>query len=105
VQRVGISLSYQLRNCLVVAEGASEITVENALPVADVLSTKWGVEAVGVARFCDLDRRRAFAEDLGDWISGDEMDEKKNQRHHQPDDRQGVENALEEQFQWSALGF
>ena len=43
----------------------------------------------------DVGGRRAFAEHLLDRISGNEMDQQEDERHDQPDDRQGVEDALE----------
>jgi hypothetical protein len=92
-----------LRNGLVVAEGASEIAVENAFPIADVLRAEWKIEAVGVAGFGDLDRRRAFAEKLLNGISGDDVDEEEDDGDDQPDDWEGVEDALGYSSQLSVL--
>jgi hypothetical protein len=39
----------------------------------------------------DVGRWSTFAEHGLDGISGDEVYQKKNTRHHQPDDREGVE--------------
>jgi hypothetical protein len=78
--------------------------VEDAFPVAEVLLAERGVEAIGVAQGRDIGGGGAFAEHLLDGISGDEMDEEKDKADHQPDDRQGVEDALEESSQWSVLG-
>jgi hypothetical protein len=36
---------------------------------------------------------------LGDGVSGDEVDQKEYERHDEPDDWKGVEDALEEGFQ------
>jgi hypothetical protein len=69
--------------------------VENALPVADVLRAEWEVESVGVADFGDLDGRRAFAENLLNGVSGDDVDEEENDGDDQPDDGDGIEDALE----------
>jgi hypothetical protein len=108
-QRVGISLSYKLRDGLVVAERSSEVAMKDAFPVANVLGAERSVESVGVACLGDLDWRRAFTEDLGDGISRDEMDEQEHDGNDQPDDREGVEDALSQSFQrsvlscWSAL--
>jgi hypothetical protein len=37
---------------------------------------------------------------LRDGISGNEVDQKKDEAGDQPDDREGVEDALEYRFQW-----
>jgi hypothetical protein len=37
---------------------------------------------------------------LLDGISGDEVDQKKDERYDQPDDWEGVEDALEKGFQF-----
>jgi hypothetical protein len=62
-----------------------------------------GVEAEVVAGSGDVGRRRAFAEHLLDGVSGNEMDQQEDERHDQPDDWKGVEDALEEGFQSLAL--
>jgi len=36
---------------------------------------------------------------LLDGVSGDEVDEEEDQTYYQPDDREGVQDALEEGFQ------
>jgi hypothetical protein len=41
---------------------------------------------------------------LCDGVSGDEMDEQEDEAYYQPDDWEGVEDALEEGFQLSVLG-
>ncbi len=61
------------------------------------------VEFVDVAGGGDVGRRRAFAEHLLDGISWNEVDEQKDDADHQPDYRQGVEDALEEEFQFLYL--
>jgi hypothetical protein len=86
---------------LVVTDRSSEIAVENALPVAEVLLAERGVESIGMARGGDVCGWSAFSEHLLDGISGDEVDEEKDKADHQPDHGQGVEDALEERFQWS----
>jgi hypothetical protein len=64
------------------------------------LHTEREVEFVEVAGRSDVGCRCAFPEHLLDGVSGDEVDEQKNYAHHQPDDRQSVEDALEEEFQF-----
>ena len=94
-------MSYKLRDRLIVAEGTSEVAMEHAFPVANVLRAERGVEAVSMADFGDLDGRCAFSEDLLDGVSGNEMNKQEDERDDQPDDRQSVEDALEEKFQLS----
>ena len=92
-----------MADCLVVAEGAPEIPVQNAFPVAAVLLDKRGVETVSVAGGGDVGGRRAFAEYLLDGVSGDEVDEQENKGDDEPDYWQSVEDALEESSQLPAL--
>lgn len=49
-----------------------------------------------MTRGSDIGGRRTFAEHLGDGISGHQMDHQEDEAHDQPDDREGVEDALEE---------
>lgn len=46
----------------------------------------------------DVGGRRAFAEHLLDGISGDEVDQQEDEANYQPEDWEGVEDALEEGF-------
>ena len=41
----------------------------------------------------NVGRRRAFTQHLLDGIAGDEMDQQEDDRHHQPDYRQHVQQA------------
>ena len=79
--------------------------MQHAFPVVEILLAERSVEAVGVARGGDVGGRRAFAQHLLDGISGDEVDEQEDEADHQPDDWQGVEDALEEEFQLSVLSY
>jgi hypothetical protein len=96
-------LREKLRDRLVVADGAAEIAVQDAFPVAEVLFTKGGVESEGVAGGGDVGGRGAFTEHLLDGIAGDEVDQEEDQAHYQPDDWEGVEDALGYSFQLSVL--
>jgi hypothetical protein len=64
--------------CLVVADGAAEVAVEDAFPVTDVLLTKRGVEAEGVTGGGDVSGRGAFTEHLLDGVAGDEVDQEED---------------------------
>ena len=78
--------------------------MQNAFPVAEILLAKRGVEAVGVAGSGDVGGRRAFAEYLLNGISGDEVDEEEDETDDEPEDWQGIEDALEEGSQLPVLG-
>ena len=77
--------------------------MQDAFPVAEVLLAERGVEAVGVAGGGNVSGRGTFAEHLLDGVSGDEVDEQKDEAHDQPDYGQGVEDALEDSSQFLVL--
>jgi hypothetical protein len=52
-----------------------------------------------VARCGNVRGRGAFAEHLLDGVSGYEVDEEEDERYHQPDNWESVEDALEKSFQ------
>ena len=104
LQRVGIALGDEVRDAVVEAEGVAEVAVEDAVPVVDVLLAERGVEAVGVARGLDVGGGRAFAEHLQDGVSGDEVDQQEDEGDDQPDDWQGVEDALEKRLRINVVG-
>src|ERR1700733_7187195 len=84
-----------MRDALVIAKGWSQVAVEDAAPVVNVLLAEWSVETVEMTRGGNVGGRRAFAQHLLNGISGDEGDEQEDKTDDQPDDRQGVEDALE----------
>jgi hypothetical protein len=51
----------------------------------------------------DVGGRSTLAEQLLDGVSWDEVDEEEDEADDQPDDWEGVEDALEEGFQFSVL--
>jgi hypothetical protein len=75
--------------------------VQHAFPVVEVLRAQRRVEAVGMARGCNVGGRRAFAEHLLDGVSGDEVNQQEDKTDYQPNDWECVEDALEEEFQIS----
>ncbi|HME37181.1 MAG TPA: hypothetical protein VKF84_18260, partial [Candidatus Sulfotelmatobacter sp.] len=75
----------------------------DAFPVMQVLFSKRGVEAVGVARGGDVGGGSAFAEHLRDGVSGDQVDEEEDEADDQPDDGEGVEDALDYSSQLAVL--
>ncbi len=81
----------RVADALIEAERRAEIAVQHAFPVVEVLLAQRDIEAVGVARGLDVGGGSAFAEHLQDRIAGDEVDQKEDQRDHQPDYRQRVQ--------------
>ena len=67
--------------------------MQDAGPVADVLRMQRQVEADLVAKRADVGGGGAFAEHHLDGIAGDKMDEQKDQRHHQPDNRKSEQRG------------
>jgi hypothetical protein len=49
-----------------------------------------------MARSCDVGGRRTLAQHLLNGVSGNEMNQEEDERNHQPNYRQGIEDALEE---------
>ena len=101
--RGGISLRDDVSDILVQAQRASHVAVHNAAPVIHVLLAQRNIETVSMTRRRDVGGRRAFAQHLLYGIAGHQMDQQKDHRHHQPHDRQHVEQAGEQvaQHQWA----
>jgi len=64
-------------------------------PVAKVLRVERRVEAVGVAENGNVGRRGSFAEHLDDGIARYEMDQKEDDRDHDPEDGEGDEDTAD----------
>ncbi len=92
---VGVALEDEVGDGVVQAEGLAEVGVEDAAPVVGVLLGEWGVEAVGVAEGVDVGGGGSFAEHLDDGVAGDEVDEEEDDGDHDPEDREGDEDAAE----------
>ena len=73
-----VTLNEKFGDGLVVADGASEVAVEDAALVVEVLFRERSVEAVGVAGGGDIGGGGAFAEHLGDGVSGDQVDQEED---------------------------
>ena len=67
--------------------------MKDARPIVEILSPKRQIKTVLMTKSVDIDRRRAIAEHLEDRVARDKMNEQKNQRHHQPHDRQSKNEA------------
>jgi hypothetical protein len=85
-QRVGVARGDQAGNRRVQADGAAQVAVQDAGPVVQVLRQERQIEAVLVAQGrCRL--ACALAQHLQNGVAGDQVNEQKDQRNHQPDDR------------------
>src|SRR5215469_16847634 len=93
-----------MRDRLVVANGASEVSPKHSFPVADVLFAERSIQAERVPGGGDVGRRCSFTEHLLDRIPGNQMDQEKDEADYQPDDGESVKHALEESSQFSVLG-
>ncbi len=78
------------------AQGAAEVAVQDAPPVVEVLGGEGDVEAVGVAEAGDVGCGSAVAEHLDDGVAGDEVDHEEDDRHDDPQHRQGGEDAAQD---------
>jgi hypothetical protein len=90
---VGIALEDQVNDRVVEAEGLAEVGVEDAVPVMGVLLTERGVETIGVAESTNVGGGSSFSEHLDDGVAGNEVDKEEDNRHDDPEDWQGEEDA------------
>jgi hypothetical protein len=67
--------------------------VENSAPVVQVLRPERLIVAVLVAQGADVGRGCALAEHLEDGVAGNQVNEQKNERDHQPDNRKSEKKA------------
>ena len=93
MQCVGIALRDQAADALIETERRPKVAAQNSLPIMQILLSKGHVKTVRVARSGNISCRRAFAEHLQDGVAWDEMDQKKNDRHDQPDDGSRVRGS------------
>src|SRR5205823_5527987 len=86
-------LNYELAHILVVAQRWAEISAENAFPVIQILFAQGRVESISMTSCLNVRGRGAFSEHLLNGIAGDKMDKHENQRDHEPDHRQRIQQA------------
>ena len=84
-----MSLGY----ALVEAQGRTQIALQHAFPVVQILPAEGKIETVGVPGSLYVGYRSSFAQHLQDGVAGDQMDQQEYQRDHQPNYRQHVQNA------------
>src|SRR5215469_13463192 len=92
-----------MRDRLVVANGASEVTTKHSFPIADVLFAERSIQPERVPGGGDVGRRCSFTKHLLDRISGNQVDHEKDEADYQPDDGESIKHALEESSQFSVL--
>ncbi len=80
---------------IVQADGVAQIAVQDAVPVVDVLRVEGQIEANIVTLGGYIGRGRALAQHHLNRVAGDQVDEQKDERDHQPDDRNGEHEAGE----------
>ena len=95
-QRVGVARGDKVGHGVVQADGAAQVAVQDAVPVVEVLRPERQVEAVLVAQGADVGWRCALAEHLQNGVAGNQVNEQKDQRNHQPDDGKGEREAGED---------
>jgi hypothetical protein len=69
--------------------------MDDAVPVTEILGVERSVEAVGVAQGGDVGGGRTLAKHLDDGVAGNEMDQKKDDRNHNPEDGKRDEDAAD----------
>jgi len=90
LQCVGVTLRDHLADALAVADGSSEVSVKDALPIIEVLLAEREIEPVSMARSLEIGDGETFTEHLLNWVSGDEVDQEEDERDDEPDHWQGV---------------
>ncbi len=93
---VGIAGRDEVGHRFVEADGTAQVTVKDAGPIAQVLLVKGQVEEVLVAQRCRVRGASTIAEHLLNGVAGNQMDEQKDQRNHQPNDGKSEGEAGED---------
>ena len=68
--------------------------MEDAFPVIHVLLREREIESIGMTGGLNVSGCSAFAKHLLDGIARHEVNEQKDNRNHQPEDREGVEQTI-----------
>ncbi len=96
---IGIALQDEVGDGIEQSEGLTEVAVEDAAPVVEILLAEGAVEAVLVAEEFEVGRAGAFAEHLLHGVAWDQVDEQEDEGDDQPEDGDGVEETLDERAQ------
>jgi hypothetical protein len=82
-----------MRDGIIQAQGVPQIAVQRAAPIVDILLAQRHIQPVRMAESRDILSAGAFAEHLFDRITRNDMDKKKDDRHHQPYHWDGVDQS------------
>src|SRR5262249_42767658 len=74
----GIALPAHLANILVQTDRSSQASVQDTLPVVDVLGPYRNIESVGVTGRLYIRAGRSFAQHGLNWITGNDMDKQED---------------------------
>src|SRR5580698_5095334 len=78
---------------IVEANGTTQVPVQDAIPIVQILSWERLVKVILVAQAVDVSRSCAFAQHLLDRVAWNKVDEQKDQRDHKPDNMQCEDEA------------
>src|SRR5579885_778422 len=99
LQCVGIARQDQMRNRIIQSHGAAQIAVYCSVPIADVLPAKRNIQPISMTESSNILGASAFSQHLLNRIARHNVDQKKDQRYHQPHNRDGVHEAHEQRPQ------
>ncbi len=94
LQRIGIARQDQFCNRSIEAKRLTEIAVQHTVPIANILSAQRDIQAIRVAQCADIGGRRSLPQHLLHRIAGNKVDQKENQRHHDPQYGQHQQQTL-----------
>src|SRR5215469_17911573 len=86
----------------------AQVAAQHTSPIAHVLSAQRSVETIRMPCRLDVGCSRSFSQHLLNRIPGNQVDQEEDNRDHQPDHRQHVQNAMEDvahQSWFLLLGF
>lgn len=96
---VGVAVEHQRGDALAHAQRLAEIAVQHAFPIVDVLHVQRQIEAILMTQGGHVSGARAVAQHLLDGVAGHQMNQEENERDHQPQHGQGVEQTDGERTQ------
>ena len=92
-----------MSDCVMEPDGIAQVAVDDPVPVENVLLPQRQIEPVLMTQGTNVSRGGAFAEHLQNWITWNEVNEQKDQRHDQPDNRECKGKANQNLLHWLRL--
>jgi hypothetical protein len=92
-----------MAHCVVEPDGIAQVAVNDSIPVENVLLPQRQIEPVLMTQGTNVSRGGAVAEHLQNWITWNEVNEQKDQRHYQPDNRECKGEANQNLLHWLRL--